>query len=76
MECSAGYGFQRQWFHELFRARYKFRRINGAHPRNFDSGNWNNRNGNVRIYGAPALGIHRTGPKLGIKVQDVEKTRV
>jgi len=43
-------------------------------PRNFDSGNWNNRNGNVRIYGAPALGIHRTGPKLGIKVQDVEKS--
>ncbi|MCH5690938.1 hypothetical protein LWM68_45940 [Niabella sp. W65] len=53
-----------------------FEELMRAHPRNFDSGNWNNRNGNVRIYGAPALGIHRTGPKLGIKVQDVEKTRV
>lgn len=42
-------------------------------PKNDDSGNWNNRNGNFRIYGAPAFGINASGPKLGVKIQDVEK---
>lgn len=42
-------------------------------PRNDDNGSWNNRNGNFRIYGAPAFGINASGPKLGIKIQDVEK---
>ncbi|WP_114793197.1 PDZ domain-containing protein [Niabella yanshanensis] len=42
-------------------------------PRNDDSGSWNNRNGNFRIYGAPAFGINPSGPKLGVKIQDVEK---
>ena len=42
-------------------------------PKNDDSGNWNNRNGNFRIYGAPTFGINASGPKLGVKIQDVEK---
>lgn len=42
-------------------------------PRNDDNGSWNNRNGNFHIYGAPAFGIHASGPRLGVKIQDVEK---
>lgn len=42
-------------------------------PRSDDNGSWNNRNGNFRIYGAPAFGINASGPKLGVKIQDVEK---
>nr|WP_262919686.1 PDZ domain-containing protein [Niabella hibiscisoli] len=42
-------------------------------PNNGDNGNWNNRNENIRIYGAPAFGINASGPKLGVKIQDVEK---
>lgn len=29
--------------------------------------------GRLRIYGAPALGIHPSGPKLGVTVQDLDK---
>ncbi len=42
-------------------------------PRSDDNGSWNNRNGNFRIYGAPAFGINAGGPRLGVKIQDVEK---
>ncbi|MGE9311037.1 PDZ domain-containing protein [Niabella sp. CJ426] len=42
-------------------------------PKSDDNGSWNNRNGNFRIYGAPAFGINASGPRLGVKIQDVEK---
>lgn len=41
-------------------------------PQNYDNGNLNKGNDNIRIYGAPALSINASGPRLGVKIQDVE----